>query len=302
MNVTHLFVPSELSEHPLHLPELRAGKTVVTERQVRTKDGSIRIAEVSARLLPDGRIQAIARDITERKRDAIAQRFLAEASRLLASSLDYETTLASGPPGRARPRWCFVYIFDSGLERTEVATADPADEALAKKLVGFPPPTLKAVCEALPDLCAGEAHLFESVHPDVLAAIARSPEHLEQMRALGAHSAMLVPMEVRGRVLGAINIVSTRSARRYTHRDLTQAMELGRRAAWPSRTRASIVRHRMPTAPGSLHHGYFARVAQPPRPDPGRRRYAAPCDRGWAVAPHPRDHRPQRPPAGAPGQ
>jgi len=233
MNVTHLFVPSELSEHPLHLPELRAGKTVVTERQVRTKDGSIRIAEVSARLLPDGRIQAIARDITERKRDAIAQRFLAEASRLLASSLDYETTLSQvarlAVPGLGD--WCFVYIFDSGLERTEVATADPADEALAKKLVGFPPPTLKAVCEALPDLCAGEAHLFESVHPDVLAAIARSPEHLEQMRALGAHSAMLVPMEVRGRVLGAINIVSTRSARRYTHRDLTQAMELGRRAA-----------------------------------------------------------------------
>ena len=41
---------------------------VVAERHLRRKDGTFIPVEVSARLLPDGRLQEIARDITERKR------------------------------------------------------------------------------------------------------------------------------------------------------------------------------------------------------------------------------------------
>jgi PAS domain S-box-containing protein len=47
---------------------MAAGETVSSERFLRRKDGSLVQAELSARRLPDGRSQAIVRDITERKR------------------------------------------------------------------------------------------------------------------------------------------------------------------------------------------------------------------------------------------
>lgn len=205
----------DVRRQPLRIPELRAGKMLISERPIRRKDGSVRVAEVSAKLLPDGRVQAIARDITEQKRDTEAQCLLAKASRVLSSSLDYPTTLSRvahlAVPALADR--CFVYVFDEAvLHRTEVAYSDPADRDVARRLAESPTPTLDAICKALPQLCAGESILLERVSPEILKAIARSPEHLHAIRAIGAQSAMVVPMEVRGRVLGLINIISTRAA------------------------------------------------------------------------------------------
>ena len=51
----------------LSFAELRAGKTILDERRLRRKDGTVIHIEVSAKMLDDGRTQVIARDITERK-------------------------------------------------------------------------------------------------------------------------------------------------------------------------------------------------------------------------------------------
>ncbi|RME48015.1 MAG: response regulator, partial [Caldilineae bacterium] len=53
---------------PLRLDELRAGKTVFSERRMKHKDGHLVHVEISAKKLPDGNLQAIVRDISERKR------------------------------------------------------------------------------------------------------------------------------------------------------------------------------------------------------------------------------------------
>ena len=53
---------------PLRFDELRAGKTLITEREMIRKDGAVICVEISARQLPDGNLQGIVRDITERKR------------------------------------------------------------------------------------------------------------------------------------------------------------------------------------------------------------------------------------------
>ncbi len=55
-------------DKPLRAAELAQGKTLLIERQMIRKDGSLVSVEVSSKLLTDGTIQAIARDITERKR------------------------------------------------------------------------------------------------------------------------------------------------------------------------------------------------------------------------------------------
>src|SRR5688572_2552799 len=50
------FLPKEeLEKNPLRLDEVNAGKTVVMERRIRRKDGSIVHVEVSAKSLGDGK-------------------------------------------------------------------------------------------------------------------------------------------------------------------------------------------------------------------------------------------------------
>lgn len=68
MHIVDLFLPEDLLVMPLRMEALRAGLSTLTERRVRCKDGSLLPVEISAKLLPDGRLQGIARDITERKR------------------------------------------------------------------------------------------------------------------------------------------------------------------------------------------------------------------------------------------
>ncbi len=68
MHLSKTVMPEELEKTAQTVASVLAGKTVVTERRMRHKDGSIVMAELSARRLDDGRIVAIARDLTSRLR------------------------------------------------------------------------------------------------------------------------------------------------------------------------------------------------------------------------------------------
>ena len=61
-------IPAEdLETNPIRMGELEDGGTVINERRVLRKDGSIIEIEISAKKLFDGRFQSIVRDITARK-------------------------------------------------------------------------------------------------------------------------------------------------------------------------------------------------------------------------------------------
>jgi PAS domain S-box-containing protein len=60
--------PEDLRKNPLHLSELRSGKSVITERRLRCKDGRLIPVELTTRMLPDGHLLGVGRDLTERKR------------------------------------------------------------------------------------------------------------------------------------------------------------------------------------------------------------------------------------------
>ncbi len=68
MHIRETVMPEELPKTAETVASVLAGRTVVTERRMRHKDGSIVMAELSARRLDDGRIVAIARDLTSRIR------------------------------------------------------------------------------------------------------------------------------------------------------------------------------------------------------------------------------------------
>jgi PAS domain S-box-containing protein len=163
------------------------------------------------------------------------QRFLAEASQVLATSLDYETTLTSVArlviPMLAD--FCIVDLIEgSTVRHVAVAHADPAREEALRELRRRYQPSL--TWENHPVALAlrtGQPQLFPEAGSALLDAAARDDEHLQMMQALAFASYMVVPLRARGRTLGTISLALTQTDRRYGPADLTLAQELARRAA-----------------------------------------------------------------------
>jgi PAS domain S-box-containing protein len=169
------------------------------------------------------------------KRDEEAQRFMAEASEVLSSSLDYHQTLAS-VARLAVSRlgdWCAVDVIeeDGSLERLVVQHKDPKKLELAHKLHECYPPDPDAPRGVLQVVRSGQPEFYPEITDDMLVTGARDDEHLRLMRKIGFTSAIIVPLVARGRTLGVITLVTAESGRRYREVDLKLAEELARRAA-----------------------------------------------------------------------
>ena len=68
LNVADLIPPEDLAAAPVRFDELRSGRTLLTERLLRRKDGTLLPVEISGRMIREGVLQSIVRDISERKR------------------------------------------------------------------------------------------------------------------------------------------------------------------------------------------------------------------------------------------
>jgi serine phosphatase RsbU (regulator of sigma subunit)/PAS domain-containing protein len=174
-------------------------------------------------------------DLTAIKRAQLAESFLAEASRVLASSLDYSETLQR-LTRLAVPQiadWCAVDLLNDldQIERVAVHHADPAKLELAERLERAYP-QLRDDPTGVPEvLRSGQARIFTAERLEALTATsARDPAHLELQRALGRTAVIIVPMTVAARVIGTITLAMSVSERRFSDADLPLAEELGRRA------------------------------------------------------------------------
>jgi len=183
----------------------------------------------------DGRrvFTVVLRDITARKHADRAQAFLARAGGVLASSLDYETTLRAvtrlSVPELAD--WCVFYTLekDGTIRRLQLAHADPARDELLQTLRGQP-------------LDRGRPHpVFDAVDghrpaiiPDIsdttLNTMARDRSQLEMFRELGMRSALVVPLFARAELTGAMGFFSA-VPHRFDQDDVILAQDLALRAA-----------------------------------------------------------------------
>jgi PAS domain S-box-containing protein len=173
----------------------------------------------------------IFQNITVLKQSERAQRLLAEASKVLATSLDFEATLHTV----ARlailllADYCTVYVADEDDRvRPHIeAHVDADQEILLRKL--------NRKYQADPDeagsligevLRTGEARLI----PEISAADEAifPPDHHGQLEP---RSALLLPLIARGETLGVLVLVMSGSGRRYGLADLTVAQELAYRVA-----------------------------------------------------------------------
>jgi PAS domain S-box-containing protein len=173
-------------------------------------------------------------NITEVKRVQLAESFMAEASRVLASSMDYTETLQQiarlAVPQMAD--WCAVDVVGEHeeIERVAVHHSDPGKLALARELDRDYRPALTDPTGVPEVIRTGQARIFTNIDPDALAAYARDDTHLALLQDIRATSVMIVPLAAPARTLGAITLVCSESNRRFTHADLGVAVRLGRRA------------------------------------------------------------------------
>jgi PAS domain S-box-containing protein len=170
------------------------------------------------------------------RRLAKDQQFVARASELLASSLEYERTLAN-VAALAVPHfadWCTIDMVegDGSLDRLAVAHVDPAKVRLADELMLKYPPDPDAAYGVPNVIRTGRPELFSDITDDMLReATADTPALYGVLVELGLRSSMCVPLLARDRVLGAITFVAAESSRRYDENDLATAQDLARRAA-----------------------------------------------------------------------
>lgn len=161
--------------------------------------------------------------------------FLVEASTALTTSLDYQVTLER-VARLAVPRFADGCIVDMAegetIRRVAVAHVDPAKEALAGELQRLYPPDPADPYGTANVLRTGQPELYPEISDALLEKSAKDRNHFRVLRGLGLKSAMIVPLVLRGRNLGAITFISDQSKRIYRQADLATAQDLARRAAF----------------------------------------------------------------------
>lgn len=169
---------------------------------------------------------------TELRRAGRDQRFLAEAGRLLADSLDLTTTaetvarLATGGIADG----CAVEVLTPAEELRTVAVAhvDPVKrEAIGQMRRRWPARgRISTVARAL---ATGRSQLVRELAAERTDHL--DPDQVAWLAGLGLRSLIVVPLVARGRTLGALLLAVTESERCFTDGDLALAEELARRAA-----------------------------------------------------------------------
>jgi len=185
--------------------------------------------------LPGGGVATIWKNITEQKRAAERQHYIAEASDILASSLDYRATVTRLAkllvPQLAD--WCGIRLVDENGELQQLAAehVDPKKSEWAQTASRRFLLTNDADVGPMYVLRTGNTELYEDVTDEMLEQMAVDQEHLDLLRAVQMKSIIRAPLKARGRVIGVMSLVAGESGRRYTAADKALVEQLAERAA-----------------------------------------------------------------------
>lgn len=209
----------------------------------RRRDGQEISIEASVRLIQDADgstvgVVTVNRDMTEyqkaqAERTQIEERqhFLAQASSILADSLDYESTINTVTQ-LAIPHladWCVIHLIgkDGTLRRPVAAHVKPELVEIIRELQQRSPIDLDANGPIIRTLLTGETQLVAEVDPVNQRAVSADDYHYRMLDVLGFKSYMIVPIIAHGYTLGAATFVS--ASRSYTAADLEHMQDLMRR-------------------------------------------------------------------------
>jgi PAS domain S-box-containing protein len=150
-------------------------------------------------------------------------------------SLDYGETLTAvarlAVPDYAD--WCFVELLmpDGRIDRVVIEHVDPSKRGFIEEYDRRYPLDPDSPVGSPKVIRTGEPELLSEIPDEFWAAVAQDPEQHRLMREVGIVSALVVPMRVRGTVIGDIALAHSVSGRRYTGDDLPRAQDLADRCA-----------------------------------------------------------------------
>jgi signal transduction histidine kinase len=162
-----------------------------------------------------------------------AAAFLAEASKILVSTLDYEDALAK-VARLALPYlgdWCAVDELrpDGTVRRLATVTHHPDRQPLVDQMVSWEPEPCGP--DGIPR-ALGTGHTVVALDDPELPQLGACVPHQQKLlRAAGMRSFMAVPLTARGKTVGAITFVSATDPFRYGEPEVRIAEDLAQRAA-----------------------------------------------------------------------
>ncbi|MGZ3461637.1 MAG: ATP-binding protein, partial [Archangium sp.] len=191
-------------------------RSALQELCVLRKDGSELPVQVSLISSPAGEgrrvvTTAIIRDISEKKRIARQQQFLADLGKTLSESLELETVFKQlaelAVPHLAD--WCVVDLLEGRGEprRIAVAHADREKEGLALEF--------QRRYQRRPESSEGVMHSIKTGRSMRASSLTEAqvrerlaPEGADLALRLGIRSYMIIPLQARGRIFGAMSFVA----------------------------------------------------------------------------------------------
>jgi len=185
---------------------------------------------------PRGAIGAFL-DVTSRRRASEEQRFLAEATRLLNSSLDYQDTLAQlmrlAVPQQADYSVLDVLTPEGDVVRVGLAHRDPEKEAFLTRMLVHTPPGqgIRGQRGSLNLVRAGQSVLWSDITREFLVAQGLKPPQVDFVLSVDLRSCVMVPLMVRDQLIGAFTWARHTGRAPFDERDIALAEEVARRAA-----------------------------------------------------------------------
>lgn len=165
------------------------------------------------------------------KRDNLA--FLAEASKILSSSLEYKNTLNSiaNLVVSSLADFCLIDLLqeDGSMTRVAVKVKDSRESRLANKMYKYPPDPKNK--DAIYDTAkTGKPILIKKASKKWLNSVSQLEGEHEIIEKLHLNSHIFVPLKSRGRVIGVLTLASQNPKFSYTKPDVLLAEELANRA------------------------------------------------------------------------
>lgn len=184
----------------------------------------------------DGKTSAsilVAFDVTHEKRIESNRIFLAQVKTLLISTLDYDQILervaSASIPYLADG--CMVdLIEDDNIKRIVTKHRDPFIKGLMDELQRRYPPQLNSPQPTAVAIRNGTSQMIK-VDAATIARHCYNAEHGSLITRIGIRSHIVIPLQIRGRIIGALNLFTCKNRPDFDEIDYTLALELGRNAS-----------------------------------------------------------------------
>ncbi|WP_394822656.1 response regulator [Pendulispora albinea] len=174
-------------------------------------------------------------DIDDRKRAEDALRFLAEASKVVGSSLEPADAFAQVGEliVQTQADVCVVDLVgaDGNFASRTVAASSRESDVTVRAVAERFAPDLESPYGAGKVVRTHESELLPEVTDATKVIIAQDSAHLAELRSIPTLSWMCVPLVSQDRVFGAVSFFASQSRRRFDEGDLEMAEDLARRMA-----------------------------------------------------------------------